>query len=37
MDWLPHVAQADLQRGGVDLVGLGRMVLSYPEMPRDVL
>ena len=37
MDWLPHVAQAEVRRGGVDLVGLGRMVLSYPEMPRDVL
>ena len=37
MDWLPHVAQAEVRRGGVDLVGLGRMVLSYPELPRDVL
>jgi 2,4-dienoyl-CoA reductase-like NADH-dependent reductase (Old Yellow Enzyme family) len=23
--------------GGVDFVGLGRMVLSYPELPADVL
>jgi NADPH2 dehydrogenase len=22
---------------GADFVGLGRMVLSYPELPRDVL
>jgi len=35
--WLPHVAQAELRRGEVDLVGLGRMVLSYPEMPLHVL
>lgn len=37
MDWLPHVAQAEVRAGRVDLVGLGRMVLSYPELPRDVL
>lgn len=37
MDWLPHVAQAEVRAGHVDFVGLGRMVLSYPEMPRDVL
>ncbi|MDB4559503.1 NADH:flavin oxidoreductase, partial [Planctomycetota bacterium] len=37
MDWLPHVAQAEVRAGHVDLVGLGRMVLSYPELPRDVL
>ncbi|MEM9802122.1 MAG: NADH:flavin oxidoreductase [Planctomycetota bacterium] len=37
MDWLGHVAQAEVRRGRVDLVGLGRMVLSYPELPRDVL
>ena len=37
MDWLPNVAQAEVRAGRVDSVGLGRMVLSYPEMPRDVL
>lgn len=37
MDWLPHVAQAEVRRGGVDFVGLGRMTLSYPELPLDVL
>jgi len=26
-----------VRRGHVDFVGLGRMVLSYPELPRDVL
>ena len=37
MDWLPHVAQAEVRAGHVDFVGLGRMVLSYPDLPRDVL
>lgn len=36
-EWLPHVALHELERGGVDFCGLGRMVLSYPELPRDVL
>lgn len=36
-DYLPHVAQAVIRAGWVDLVGLGRMVLSYPELPADVL
>ena len=36
-DWLPHVSQKVVRDGGVDLVGLGRMVLSYPELPADVL
>ena len=36
-EWLPHVGQAAVQRGWVDSVGLGRMVLSYPELPADVL
>ncbi len=30
-DFLPHVAQAVVREGWVDFVGLGRMVLSYPE------
>ncbi|RMF41427.1 MAG: NADH:flavin oxidoreductase [Planctomycetota bacterium] len=34
---LPRVAQAAVKQGMVDFVGLGRMVLSYPELPRDVL
>ncbi len=37
MDWLPNVAQAEVRAGHVDFVGLGRMVLSYPDLPRDVL
>jgi NADPH2 dehydrogenase len=36
-DYLPHVAQAVVREGWVDLVGLGRMVLSYPELPVDSL
>ena len=36
-DYLPHVAQAVVRQGWVDSVGLGRMVLSYPEMPADTL
>lgn len=36
-DYLPHVAQAVVRDGWVDLVGLGRVVLSYPELPDDVL
>jgi 2,4-dienoyl-CoA reductase-like NADH-dependent reductase (Old Yellow Enzyme family) len=36
-DYLPHVAQAAVREGMVDFVGLGRMVLSYPDLPRDVL
>jgi 2,4-dienoyl-CoA reductase-like NADH-dependent reductase (Old Yellow Enzyme family) len=36
-DFLPHVAQAAVRDGWVDSVGLGRMVLSYPELIRDVL
>lgn len=34
---LPQTAQAVVRAGWVDLVGIGRMVLSYPEMPRDSL
>ena len=34
-DFLPHVAQAAVRDGWVDFVGLGRMVLSYPEILWD--
>jgi 2,4-dienoyl-CoA reductase-like NADH-dependent reductase (Old Yellow Enzyme family) len=34
-DFLPHVAQAALRDGWVDCVGLGRMVLTYPEIFLD--
>ena len=35
-DWLVHVAEHEVAEGHVDLVGLGRLVLSYPELPLDV-
>jgi NADPH2 dehydrogenase len=36
-EWLPNVAQHAVRSGSADFIGLGRMVLSYPEMPADVL
>jgi NADPH2 dehydrogenase len=36
-EWLPHVAHNVVRKGNVDFVGIGRMVLSYPEFPDDVL
>jgi NADPH2 dehydrogenase len=36
-EYLPHVAQAAVRAGWIDMVGLGRMVLSYPELPADTL
>lgn len=36
-DYLPHVAQAIVREQSIDAVGLGRMVLSYPELPADTL
>jgi 2,4-dienoyl-CoA reductase-like NADH-dependent reductase (Old Yellow Enzyme family) len=36
-EWLPHVAQHSVRTGMTDFVGLGRMVLAYPELPADVL
>jgi 2,4-dienoyl-CoA reductase-like NADH-dependent reductase (Old Yellow Enzyme family) len=36
-EWLPHVAQHVLRTGMADSVGFGRMVLSYPTMPADLL
>ncbi|WP_268034385.1 oxidoreductase [Algoriphagus sp. PAP.12] len=36
-EWLPNVGQAVLDQGKADSIGLGRMVLSYPELPADVL
>ncbi|HET8925291.1 MAG TPA: hypothetical protein VFN26_20075 [Candidatus Acidoferrum sp.] len=34
-DFLPHVAQAAVREGWVDAVGLGRMILAYPELLWD--
>lgn len=36
-DWLAHVGQAVVASGGAAMVGLGRMALSYPDLPADVL
>jgi 2,4-dienoyl-CoA reductase-like NADH-dependent reductase (Old Yellow Enzyme family) len=36
-EWLPHVAQYNVRHGLTDFAGLGRMVLSYPQLPADVL
>jgi 2,4-dienoyl-CoA reductase-like NADH-dependent reductase (Old Yellow Enzyme family) len=36
-EWLPHVGQSVLREDGADFIGLGRMVLSYPDLPADVL
>ena len=36
-EWLPHVAQHNVREGLCDFVGLGRIALSYPELPADVL
>jgi NADPH2 dehydrogenase len=36
-EWLPNVAQAAVGKGKIDLVGLGRSMLSYPGLPLDVL
>ena len=36
-EYLPHVAQAQVRLRHTDFVGVGRMVLSYPELPHHVL
>jgi 2,4-dienoyl-CoA reductase-like NADH-dependent reductase (Old Yellow Enzyme family) len=36
-DYLPNVAQAAVRMGWVDSVGLGRMVLTYPQILWDAL
>jgi NADPH2 dehydrogenase len=36
-EWLPHVGQHCVRTGMTDFVGLGRIVLSYPDLPADVL
>ena len=36
-DWLPNVAQKVIRTNMADFVGLGRMMLSYPDFPSDVL
>jgi len=36
-EFLPRVAQATVRNGWVDSVGIGRLALSYWDMPADVL
>jgi 2,4-dienoyl-CoA reductase-like NADH-dependent reductase (Old Yellow Enzyme family) len=36
-EYLPHVAQFVVRNGWTDLVGLGRMTLSYPNMLADAM
>ena len=36
-EWLPHVAHRQLREKAVDFVGLGRMMLAYPQLPADIL
>jgi 2,4-dienoyl-CoA reductase-like NADH-dependent reductase (Old Yellow Enzyme family) len=36
-EWLPNVGQRVVAEGEADFVGLGRVALSYPELPADVL
>jgi NADPH2 dehydrogenase len=36
-EWLPNVGQHVLQSGLADSIGLGRLVLSYPDFPADIL
>ena len=36
-EWLPNVGQYNVRNGRADFVGLGRVVLSYPDLPADVL
>ncbi|MCU0523131.1 MAG: NADH:flavin oxidoreductase [Anaerolineae bacterium] len=36
-EWLPNVAQAIVRTGQADFVGLGRMVLPYPDIAADAL
>jgi 2,4-dienoyl-CoA reductase-like NADH-dependent reductase (Old Yellow Enzyme family) len=36
-EWLPYVAQNAVRTGNADFVGLGRSLLSYPQLSADVL
>lgn len=36
-EWLPNVGQYNVRNRLTDFVGLGRVALSYPELPADVL
>ena len=36
-EYLPHVAQAVVREGWTDFVGIGRLLLSYWDLPADTL
>jgi 2,4-dienoyl-CoA reductase-like NADH-dependent reductase (Old Yellow Enzyme family) len=36
-EFLPHVGQAVIRSGWTDMIGIGRMVLSYPDIFNDAL
>jgi NADPH2 dehydrogenase len=36
-EWLPNVAGRVVREGRADFVGLGRVALSYPELPADAM
>ncbi len=36
-EYLPHVAPYVVRNGWVDMVGIGRMVLSYPSILTDAI
>ncbi|MGO8699314.1 MAG: NADH:flavin oxidoreductase [Limisphaerales bacterium] len=36
-EFLPLVGQAVVRQGLADMIGLGRMILSYPSLPAEVL
>ena len=36
-EYLPHVAQGVVRQGWADMIGIGRMVLSYPTIFADAV
>jgi 2,4-dienoyl-CoA reductase-like NADH-dependent reductase (Old Yellow Enzyme family) len=36
-EWLPNVAQVVVRSGRADVVGLGRLILAYPQVVADIL
>jgi NADPH2 dehydrogenase len=36
-EWLPNVGQKVVRENMADLIGYGRMVLSYPDLPADAI
>jgi 2,4-dienoyl-CoA reductase-like NADH-dependent reductase (Old Yellow Enzyme family) len=36
-EWMPNVAQNVVRAGKADVVGIGRMVLTYPDIVADIL